>query len=110
MQQNYPFQPRGANQISAVSTNSGAVTASATQITLPQTAAEGGTMRLVNSGPNTVFFLYGNVAVTASGTAMGVPLLPNSAESFSLPGNVTQISVIAATTGNTLYVTMGDGI
>lgn len=107
MQQNYPFQPRGAAALSATQNTANiAVTAAAQQIPLPLVPAEGGTMRLVNSGNQVIFWLYGNLAVT---TANGVPMLPNTVETFSTPPG-TQLSVIAAATGSTLYVTIGDGL
>jgi hypothetical protein len=102
MQQQYPFQPDGG----ANSTTNGAVTASSTQITLPAMGFDGGQLLITNIGTQTVFMAYGNV--TASLTT-SMPILPNTAQTISAPGGVTQISVIAAATGSTLYTTVGRG-
>ena len=103
MQQQYPFQPNGG----AASTTNGSVTAASTQITLPAVGSDGGTLLLTNIGTQTVFIAYG--AVTASLTT-SMPILANSAQTISIPGNVSQLSVIAAATGSTLYATVGGGI
>lgn len=110
MQQQYPFQPSGAGQITVASSTTIAVTASAQQVTIPVVSSNGMTMRLANIGTQTVFWLYGNLAVTASGTAMGVPVLANTVETFTVPAGITQLSVIAAAVGSSLYVTVGDGM
>jgi hypothetical protein len=38
-----------------------------------------------------------------------MPLAPNSVEVFGFEGGVSTIKAIAATTGNTLYATVGIG-
>ncbi|CAB4188172.1 hypothetical protein UFOVP1165_65, partial [uncultured Caudovirales phage] len=63
----------------------------------------------VNTGTQTIHWLYGNVAVTTTGAAMGVPMLANTVETFTVPAGITQLSVIAAAVGSSLYVTVGDG-
>lgn len=110
MQPQGAFLPRGATQITVASTATLAVTASAQQVTIPTVGTDGGSIRIMNSGTQVVFFLYGNLAVTTSGAAMGVPLLPNTVETFGVGPNVTQLSAIAAATGSTLYITAGDGL
>lgn len=109
MQQNFPFAPTGTEQSVAASTIALAVTASAQQLALPLKSSHSATVRLVNVGSQVVFVLFGNLTVTTSGTALGMPLLPGSVEVFSLPPSVTQLSAIAAATGSTLYVTCGEG-
>ena len=107
MQQNYPFQPRGAVGTTPAGQTSIAVTAAVQQLTLPPVPAEGGSMRLVNAGTQTIYWSYG---VSASlSTSNGVPMLPNTVETFSVPGGTTQLSVIAGATGSTLIATVGDG-
>jgi hypothetical protein len=101
--QTFPFQPDGG----ASSTTNGAVTASSAQITLPAIGSDGGSLLLTNIGTQTVFIAYGNV--TASVTT-SMPLLAASAQTISVPGGVTQLSVIAAATGSTLYCTAGRGV
>lgn len=102
MQQNYPFQPAGG----VSSTTNIAVTASSQQLTLPSIGADGGSLVLTNIGTQTVFIAYGSVTASVS-TSM--PLLPNSSQVISIPGGVSQLSVIAAATGSTLYATAGQG-
>ena len=103
MQQNYPFQPAAT----AASTSSIAVTAANQTLTLsPTVGMDGGTMRVTNVGTQTVFMAFGTV--TASVTT-SMPLPAGTVEAFSLPGGVNTLSVIAAGTGSTLYVTVGSG-
>lgn len=102
MQQTFPFQPRGGGYTTSV-----AVTASSQALNLPITMpVEGATLRLVNDGTETVFVTFDGSAATA---ANGMPLLAGKAETFTIgPGE--SIHVIGASTGSTLYATMGDGI
>lgn len=103
MQQQYPFQPIAG----AASTLNIAVTASNQTFTLPSPPNSGGTMRLVNSGSQVVFWAYGTVT---SAVATSTPMLPGTVETFTLPGGVTTLSVIAGATGSTLYATIGEGM
>lgn len=104
-----PFLPvTGAS----TSTNA-AVTASSAQITLPTAIATGpsGTgnpwqLRLCNVGTQTVFWAWGSVTASVS---TSTPIPPNWVEVYSCPEGVSQISVIAAATGSTLYCTAGFG-
>lgn len=63
-------------------------------------------IRLVNSGTQVVFFVLSHVSPTAT-TAM-TPLLANTAETFLLKKDVQFVGVIAASTGSTLYATVGE--
>ena len=102
MQQNYPFQfPPGASTTTNV-----AVTATSQTLTLPNVPMEGASLRLVVVGTQNVFVAYGSVTSSASTSMI---ILANSSEMFSIPGGVSQISVIAANTGSTIYATVGYG-
>jgi len=104
MQQNFPFQVAAT----AANTSNIAVTASNQTFTLsPTVGSDGGTVRLANIGTQTVFVAMGTVTST---TTTSMPVLANSIETFSLPGGVNTLSVIAAATGSTLYATIGQGI
>jgi hypothetical protein len=107
MQQQYPFQPRGASGNPPAAQASIAVTTAVQQLTLPQLPSEGGTMRVVVDGTSNIAWTFG----VAAGLTMnnGVPMLGNTVESFSIPASVTQLSVIGAATGSTLRVVVGDG-
>lgn len=107
MQQDFPFQPRGATGTTPAANVSLAVTAAVQQITIPPVPAEGGTMRIVVSGTQEIAWSYG----VSSGLSLsnGVAMLANTIESFSIPGGVTQLSVVAAATGSTIRVHVGDG-
>ena len=98
-----PFQPRGG----VSSTTNIAVTASSQQLTLPANGSDGGSLILTNIGTQTVFWCYGSATASVS-TSM--PLLAGTSQTVSLPGGVSQISVIAGSSGSTLYATVGDGI
>lgn len=89
------------------STTSVAVTASSQQLTLPSVSSDGNSAVLTTIGTQTVFIAYGSV--TASVTT-SMPLLAGTQQTIAIPGGVSQISVIAASTGSTLYVTIGEGL
>jgi len=102
-----PFGTTGAN-----STVNLAVTGSSSSVTIQGVdGSSGPVLRIVNVGTNTVFIAWAGpgTAATASLTT-SMPMLPNSVETFTLPTNTTQLSAIAATTGNTLYITRGEGL
>ena len=104
MQQNYPFQPIGAG---ATTTLSQAVTNANATFTIPPVPTEGATVRLVNDGTSVIFWNFGATAAVA---ATSTPMLPNTVETFGVPGGTTQISVIStAVSGSTLRVTIGIG-
>lgn len=97
----YAFQSGGPN-----TTVNLAVTASSGNV-----AAKNGStssLRIVNSGANTVFIEISTAAQTASLTT-SMPMLPNSVEVFNAPWEAV-VSAIAGATGNTLYITPGDGL
>jgi len=73
-------------------------------------AVSGGQVRLMNSGTNVVFVKFGDSTVVA--TNANLALLPNSVEVFTVPGNCPNLYVaaIAAASGNTLYISAGDGV
>jgi hypothetical protein len=107
MQQQYPYQPRGATGTTPTAGAVLAVTASVQQITLPKVPQEGGTMRIVIDGTDTIAWSYG----ASSGLTLtnGIFMLGGSTEVFTIPGGITQLSVIGATTGTNFRVTVGDG-
>lgn len=97
------FQPRAGG----LSTNQ-AVTASSVAVTLPSgiTAFDGGvTARFVNSGTQDIFLTFDGTAAT---TTAGMRMIANSVEVFTL-GLGASLFVIAASTGSTLCITLGDG-
>ncbi len=97
------FQPRGG----VSTTTNVAVTGSSQQLTLPSNSADGGTMILYAKGTQDVFWCYGSATASVS---TSTPLAAGTTQVFALPGGVSQISVIGATTGTTLYATIGDGV
>ena len=104
MQALYPFCPVPT----ASNTLAQAATASSATFTLPPLAV-GTEQSLVftNIGTQTVFWAWG--AVTASVTT-SMPLLANTSQPFAVPYGITAISIIAPSTGSTLYATLGTGI
>lgn len=66
------------------------------------------TVRLMNSGTNPVFVNFGPAGTVAT-VANSMPLLPNSVEVFYFHNDWTIVAAISGATGNTLYVTMGEG-
>lgn len=107
MQQQYSFQPRGASGTTPAAQTNIAVTAAVQQLTLPPVPAEGGSMRIVVDGTSNIAWSFGVSGSLALGN--GVHMLANTIEMFSIPGGITQLSVIGAATGSTLRVMIGDG-
>ena len=102
-QQTFPFQPAAT----AATTSDIAVTAANQTLVLsPGVGSDGGSMRISNIGTQTIFWAYGTVTANVS---TSTPMLANSVETFSLPGGVGAISVIAAAAGSVIYVTVGIG-
>ena len=97
-----PFLIRGG----AASTVAQAVTAVSAQVTITAPQNDRNQLILTNIGTQTVFLAYGNV--TASITT-SMPILANTQITISYPAGTTQLSIIAAAAGSTLYVTSGDG-
>lgn len=98
-----PYLPAGTVNVT--------VTNSSAAVPTIDSAARMTQFRLANVGTQTVFFLaaaVGQPAPTAT-VANGVPLLPNTVETFTLPPNA-QIAAIAAAGGSVLYVTAGEGM
>lgn len=94
-----PFSPIGATVNAAVTTTSAVVL-------LPVMVS--GTLRIINSGTAIIFLNFGSSAATATAAA-GMPMLPNTIETFA-KGDVTHVAVIGAATGSTVYITAGAGL
>lgn len=107
MQQNYPFQPRGASGTTPTAQVALSITAAVQQITLPTMPTEGCTALIAVDGSANVAWCYG----VSSGLTIsnGVFMLANSKESFSIPGGISQLSVIGASALGTFRVVIGDG-
>lgn len=97
------FRPLGNNKTVNV-----AVTAATQFLTIPDTLGTR-SVRLVNLGPDTIFIEFVQAAQTAAVTT-SLPMLPNTVEVFTLPLDVTRLSVIGTTTTSTLYATYGEGL
>ena len=108
MQQDFPFQPRGATGTTPTAQTNIAVTTGVQQLTLPAVQSEGGTIRIVNEGPANISWSFGVSASLTTGN--GVLMLANTVETFGLPGGITQLSVIGTIAGSNMRVICGDGI
>ena len=95
------FEPVGATVNLAVTSTSGRV--ARTLIGEPATQ-----VRLVNAGTVTVFVAFGGSAIDAT-VAAGIPLLPGTAEVFTLTTEQTNIAGITASGTATIYATAGRG-
>lgn len=85
------------------------VTASAQTVTLNYSVGTFA-MRLCNVGTQTVFVLFGETSQTAATVTNAIPIPSGQTEIFTLPLGTTTFSVIAGSTGSTLYTTIGEGI
>jgi len=103
------YTPRGANSNPPTAQAQIAVTASQQPLTIPGAPFVSDTpARFMVDGTVPITWCYGNEAGLTVNN--GVPMVANSVELFSIPSNVTQISVIAAGTGSTLRIVVGDGV
>ena len=66
-------------------------------------------IRLVNVGTTVAFFKLGKDS-TVTAALTDTPLLPNSEKVFLLPNDMTNIAVISASAGGTLYATTGESV
>lgn len=107
-QQEFPFQPRGASGTTPAAQTSIAITAAVQQLTLPPIPAEGCSALITVDGASNVAWSFG----VSSGLTLGngVFLLANTQGAFSIPGGVTQMSVIGASAAGTFRVVIGDGV
>lgn len=107
MQQNYPFQPRGASGTTPTAQTALVISAAVQQITLPLIPAEGCSMLIAVDGAANVAWSFG----ASSGLTInnGVFMLANTKEVFGVPGGTLQLSVIGASAAGTFRVTIGDG-
>lgn len=72
-----------------------------------------GTMaiRLCNIGNQPVFFRTREASDAVDATlSNAIPIPAGQTEIFTLPSGTTSISVIAGSTGSTLYFTLGEGL
>lgn len=68
----------------------------------------GATVRVTNNGGDVAFIEFGDSTVAAT-VAASMPILPGSAEMFSVPGAFTHVAAITAAGTAPLYFTTGQG-
>jgi len=104
------FTPLGAliaGGTAPTAQTNGAVTAAVTQITLPAVPADGANARFVAQGTQDIAWCWGsNANLTLQN---GVYMSANATETFAVPAQQTQVSVIAGATGTTLRIGLGRG-
>lgn len=81
------------------------LTSSRVAVTRPTIGIQ--SIRVLNAGSNTIFIAIGDSTVTAA-TTTSMPILPYSVETFMFPNEATNVAAIAASTGNTMYITTGE--
>jgi hypothetical protein len=93
--------------------NSVAVTVSATSAVTTLPTTHGDQVRVSSLAANAISFIAFGISTTTvvipTGTsANGIPVLPGTIETFTVPPGTTSVAVIG-TAANTLYFTCGDG-
>lgn len=88
--------------------NAAVTTAGTSRVAVTRPGVGTQTVRIVNSGANTIFVQFGKDATVTASAATGMPMLPNTVETFLLPNDITHIAAASAATGNTMYVTTGE--
>lgn len=102
-----PFVPKPPNGLNTVNVAVGAANQS---LALGTNKGQGfQSIRLVNSGTQTIFLNFSQAAGTAA-LATDLPMLPGTAEVFGLHPDIAFINVIATGVGSTLYATIGEGV
>lgn len=84
-----------------------AVTATTGSVALTRSGVGTQSIRVLNTGTQTVFINVGASAVTAV-LATSMPIFPGTVETFLLKNDQTHVAAIAASTGSTLYITTGE--
>ena len=72
------------------------------------TPGTGYQVRFYNSGSNITYVAFGNDS-TVTATTSSLPLAGNSIEVFAVPFNTAYVAAIG-TSGNTLFITAGEGL
>ena len=107
MQQNFPFQPRGASGATPTAQTSQAITAAVQQLTLPLIPNEGCSILIAVDGGSNIAWSFGVSAGLTIGN--GVFMFANSKETFGCPPYTTVISYIGASAVGNIRVIIGDG-
>lgn len=101
--QNRAFRPLAQTQNIAVTT---AAQTQALNYTLGTVA-----VRLCNIGTQLIYFLPVEAgSATVVTTTNGIPLPAGQTEVFTLPTGTVSLSIIAGSTGSSLYITIGEGL
>lgn len=85
-----------------------AVGTSSSFVALPKLGVQA--IRVANVGANVIFIEQVESAATAASVTTSVPMLPNTVEVFTFPNDKVGVAVISAATGNTVYITPGEGL
>jgi hypothetical protein len=93
---------------STVNLSAGTSSARVAKATLPAGSSASHELRIVNSGTIIVFVEFGDSTVAAT-TTTGLPILPNTVESFMLNASQTHIAAITAASTAVIYFTTGLG-
>lgn len=76
----------------------------------------GNSIRVVNVGTNIMWFTTGATGTTPTavialaGAPGSTPVLPNTAESFAIPAGHSVFAAISSASGNTVYISSGEGL
>lgn len=84
------------------------VTGTASASTAADTSGAWTQYRLVNSGSNITYIAIGSSTDTPVATTSHMPMLGNTVEVFTAQPNANFSAI--GTTGNTLYITPGEGL
>lgn len=97
------FRPLAATQNTAVTASSQAVVLNLSQGVF--------TIRFCNIGTQTVFILPSeSSSPTAATVSNAIPIPAGQTEIFTMSKGIVGYTMIAATTGSTLYSTVGEGL
>lgn len=98
---------RPFGQIQGSNTSNIAVTATSQPLAVPVAGIGVRSIRIANIGTQVIFLKFA-AGTSAATVTTDMPMLANTVETFLLPNDIGSINVIAAATGSTMYLTVGE--
>ncbi len=101
---------RPFGQLQGQNTSNLAVLATTANVAVPVSGIGFRSIRVTNIGSQNIFVNFGNSNAITAVLTTSMPVLANTVEVFLLPPDITFVAAIAAATGSTMYLTVGEGV
>ncbi len=99
-----PFRAIGDTVSNAFSTGNEVLA-----LTVPANTVHGYSVRVYNSGTDTLFINFGTSSAVVAALATSMPIPGSTVETFTLDNNITHVAGISAAGTPTVYFTSGGG-